>query len=264
MTREGYAAGTSMEGGYPAEADMLDFLKDMGIEIITENNPNYMVEFVKFLWGVLNAAEWASAVGVYCPTTTTFNVRGGKYLFNGTVKTYTPGSSVDPTDNDTTYIWLKPDNTIGSDIDGTGWPATEHIKLAEIDVDSGGVITDVRDLRGETFLRFDRRKVIEAHTANDTLIIAESGSIHTNLGASGAVTLTLPASAPAGTVFIFAVQAAQELRVDPGTATIRDDSGQTADKYKSADAIGECISLVADSNGDWATVAKTGTWTEEV
>jgi hypothetical protein len=51
--------------------------------------------------------------------------------------------------------------------------------------------------------------------------------------------------------------------VDPGTATIRDDSGQTADRYKSASAVGACITLVADAGGDWATVAKNGTWTEE-
>ena len=88
--------------------------------------------------------------------------------------------------------------------------------------------------------------------------------VRVNLGATGAVTLTLPTSAPAGTVFSFAVQAAYELRVDPGTGTIRDDSGQTAGKYKSADAIGECLSLLADSNGDWATIAKNGNWTEEV
>ena len=93
--------------------------------------------------------------------------------------------------------------------------------------------------------------------------MVESGSVHTNLGATGTVTLTLPASASAGTVFIFAVQAAYELRIDPGTAAIRDDSGQTADKCKSADAIGECITLVADSNGDWDTIAKHGTWTQE-
>jgi hypothetical protein len=64
-------------------------------------------------------------------------------------------------------------------------------------------------------------------------------------------------------MFSFAVQSAQELRIDPGTAAIRDDSGQTADKYKSANAIGSSVSLVADSNGDWITVAKNGTWTEE-
>lgn len=253
----------TMTGGYPAEADIDQFLSDRGLELVTENNSNFIAEHKQFVYGILLALDWASVLGVYCPSTTTFNVRGGKYLFNGVVKTYTPGSAVDPTDNDTTYIWLKPDNTIGSAVDGTGWPSTEHIKLAEIDVDSDGVITEVRDLRGQTFLRVNKRKVIEAHTANDTLTIAESGSVHTNLGATGTVTLTLPASAPAGTEFTFAVQAAQELRVDPGTATIRDDSGQTADKYKVADAIGECLKIIADSNGDWATIAKSGTWTEE-
>ncbi len=107
------------------------------------------------------------------------------------------------------------------------------------------------------------KRTIEAHTTDNILMAAESGSVHSNLGATGTVTLTLPASAPEGTVFSFAVQAAQELRVDPGTAAIRDDSGQTADKYKSANAIGECLKLVADSNGDWATISKNGTWTEE-
>lgn len=253
----------SMDGGYPAEADIDQFLSDRGLELVTENNPNFTLEFKQHLWGLLNTFDWAGALGVYCPSPTTFNVRGGKYLFAGEVKTYTPGDAVNPTDNDTTYIWLKPDNSIGSDIDGNGWPNTEHIKLAEIDVDSDGKITKIRDLRGQTFLNYHSKKAIEAHTSNDTLTIFESGSVHTNLGAGGTVTLTLPASAPEGTLFSFAVQAVQELRIDPGSATIRDDSGQTADKYKSANAIGECLTLIADSNGDWVTIAKNGTWTEE-
>ena len=253
----------SMQGGYPAEADIDTFLSDRGLELITESNPNFIAEFKQFVFGLLNGADWTFALGVYCPSSTTFNVRGGKYLFKGEIKTYTPGSAVDPTDNDTTYIWLKPDNTIGSGIDGSGWPSTEHIKLAEIDVDSEGVITAIRDLRGQTFLDYSSKKAIEAHTADDTLTAAESGSVHSNLGATGTITLTLPASAPAGTIFTFAVQVAQELRIDPGAATIRDDSGQTADKYKSANAIGECLTVVADTNGDWVTTAKNGTWTEE-
>ena len=91
----------------------------------------------------------------------------------------------------------------------------------------------------------------------------ESGSVHTNYGAAGTVTLTLPSSAPQGLRFSFAVQTAQALRVDPGPAAIRDDSGITPGKYKSAGTIGACITVIADSNGDWATIAKNGTWTEE-
>ena len=252
-----------MTGGYPPEADIDSFLSARGFELITENNSDFIREHKQFVYGMLLACDWVGVLGVWCPSATTFNVRGGVYLFNGVVKTYAPGSAVDPTDNDTTYIWLKPDNTIGSAVDGTGWPATEHVKLAEIDVDSDGVITEARDLRGRTFLNYHSKKVVEAHTANDTLTIAESGSVHTNLGAGGTVTLTLPESAPAGTIFNFAVQAVQQLRIDPGTAAIRDDSGTTADKYKVADAIGECLTIVADSNGDWDTIAKYGTWTEE-
>jgi hypothetical protein len=103
----------------------------------------------------------------------------------------------------------------------------------------------------------------EGHTSDDTLAASESDSVHTNLGATQTVTLTLPASPSAGTQLTFAVQAAYELRIDPGTAAIRDDSGQTADKFKSASAVGSSLTLVADVNGDWATVAKNGTWTEE-
>jgi hypothetical protein len=91
----------------------------------------------------------------------------------------------------------------------------------------------------------------------------ESDSVHTNLGAAGVVTFTLPTSAPQGTMFTFAVQAAFELRVEPGTAAIRDDSGQTAGKYKSAAAIGAALTLVADASGDWATIAKNGAWSQE-
>lgn len=107
------------------------------------------------------------------------------------------------------------------------------------------------------------RLTIEAHTSNDTLKENESGSVHSNLGATGTVTLTLPTSPTKGIHYYFAVQAAQELRIDPGAKTIRDDCGQTADKYKVADAIGECIHLVSDSNGNWQTISKYGTWTEE-
>jgi len=253
----------AMTNGYPVEVDIDTFLADRGLELVTENNENFVAEFKQFVWGLLNRLDWAGALSVYCPSATTFNVAGGEYLYKGVVKTYTPGSAVNPTDNDTTYVWLTPANAIGSGIDGSGWLTTEHIKLAEIDVDADGVITDVRDLRGRVFLNYDAAGVIEAHTAGDTLTWAESGSVHTNLGATGTVTLILPASAPAGTRFTFAVQAAYELRVDPGAAAIRDDSGQTADKYKSADAIGECITLVADVNGNWATIAKHGTWTQE-
>jgi len=144
----------SMNGGYPAEADIDDFFSDRGLELITENNANFIQEHKQSVFGRVLACDWVAALGVYCPSPTTFNVRGGKYLFKGQVRTYTPGDAINPIDNDTTYVWINAFNTVGSDIDGNDWPTAEHIKLAEIDVDSDGVITAVRDLRGRTFLQY--------------------------------------------------------------------------------------------------------------
>ena len=109
------------------------------------------------------------------------------------------------------------------------------------------------------------RRRVEAHTAGDTLTTRESGSVHTNAGASGAITIALPA-AEDGLEFIFIVRAAQELRIDPnGTETISLPSTgvpSAAGKYISADAIGESVRIVAVST-NWHVVGFTGTWTAE-
>lgn len=106
---------------------------------------------------------------------------------------------------------------------------------------------------------------IEHHTAADTLTVAETGSLHTNLGATGAVTLTLPQDAEADCFFEFGVMAAQELRITPGAAGAIYVNGakQTDNKYISADDEGESLKLVADGNGDWIALYTTGTWTVE-
>lgn len=107
---------------------------------------------------------------------------------------------------------------------------------------------------------------VEAHTAGDTLTTAESGTVHTNAGASGAVTLVLPAAA-VGLEYFFGVRAAQELRIDPnGTETISLPSTGVpgaAGKYLTADAIGETVHLVCVAAGTWAVMGYTGTWTAE-
>jgi hypothetical protein len=107
---------------------------------------------------------------------------------------------------------------------------------------------------------------VEAHTASDTLTVNENGTAHTNAGASGAITLTLPA-ATVGLHYYFAVQAAQELRIDPnGTETIALPSSgaqSAAGKYISADAIGEWCHVVCVVAGTWNVQGYLGTWTAE-
>lgn len=79
-----------MTGGYPTESDIDTELAALGLELCTVNNPNYIAENKQQVWGRINALRWAISLSVYPPTPTTFNVRGGDYLYKGTEKTYTP------------------------------------------------------------------------------------------------------------------------------------------------------------------------------
>jgi len=163
---------SQMTQGYPLEADIDTFLSARAMELMTENNPNWEVEFKQAMYNLASLFDWAGVLRVYAASSTTFNVVGGKYLYKGTAKTYSAGSAVNPTDNDTTYVWLKSDNSIDSGIDGSGWPSTEHVKLAEIDVDSDGDITAIRDLRGQTFM-----EVAGGYDGNHQAVVSANGAV---------------------------------------------------------------------------------------
>ncbi len=258
---------------YPSDNTLLNIQSDgeTGVEYIPTGTSPYYLQFRKLLYRLLLAAKVANDLRVYDEGGLDIGVKKGKFWLGTELVSYN-GSSGNTLADDKANIYIYLDssgNLVTNEYNSFPNMATvSHIRLAIVTTSDGDIqsITDSR--AGHNIVMpygaGGLKKTIEAHTADDTLSASESGSVHSNLGATGTVTLTLPASAPEGTVFTFAVQAAQELRIDPGTVTIRDDSGQTADKYKSADAVGECLSLVADSNGDWATVAKNGTWTEEV
>ena len=258
---------------YPSDNELLNIQSgsETGVEYIPTGTAPYYLEFRKLLYRLLLATRRANDLRVYDEGGLDIGVKEGKFWLDTELVSYN-GSSGNTLadDKQNIYIYLDSSGNLVTN-EYSGFPdmsTTPHVRLAIVST-SGGDIDSISDCRvGHNFVMpygaGGVEKTIEAHTADDTLTTVESGTVHTNLGATGTVTFTLPASAPVGTVFIFAVQAAQELRIDPGTATIRDDSGQTADKYKMADAIGECLVLVADSNGDWATIAKNGTWSEEV
>ena len=257
---------------YPSDNELLNAQSDSetGVEYIPTGTAPYYLQFRKLLYRLLLAAKRANDLRVYDEGGLDIGVKSGKFWLGTELISYA-GSSGNTLadDKQNIYVYLDSAGSLVSN-EYNGFPdmvTTPHIRLAVVTT-SGGDIESITDSRvGHYFVMpYEAggvKRVIEAHTGDDTLTVAESGSVHSNLGATGTVTLTLPASAPAGTVFTFAVQAAYELRIDPGTATIRDASGQTSDKYKSANAIGECLSLVADSNGDWVTIAKNGTWTQE-
>ncbi|MHC4070762.1 MAG: hypothetical protein ACYSW0_01500 [Planctomycetota bacterium] len=257
---------------YPSDNELLNMQSDSetGVEYIPTGTAPYYLHFRKLLQRLLLAARRANDLRVYDEGGLDIGVKPGKFWFGTQLISYT-GSSGNTLadDKQDTYIYLDSSATLVTNEYGSfpDMATTPHIRLAQVNT-SGGDIDSITDCRtghnvAMPYGAGGLKRSIEAHTGDDTLTSAESGSVHSNLGAVGTVTLTLPASAPAGTAFSFTVQAGQELRIDPGTSTIRDDSGQTADKYKSASAVGSCLSLVSDANGDWATVAKNGTWSEQ-
>lgn len=257
---------------YPSENELLNIQSDSetGVEYIPTGTAPYYLQFRKLLYRLLLATKRANDLRVYDEGGLDVGIKNGKFWLGIGLISYagSTGNTL-ADDKQNIYVYLNlAGNLVTSEYNSfPDMVTTPHIRLAIV-ATSGGDIESITDCRvGHNFVMpYEAggvKKTVEAHTSDDTLAAAESGSVHSNLGATGVVTLTLPASAPAGTVFTFAIQAAEEMRIDPGTAAIRDDSGQTAGKYKSADGIGECLSLVADSNGDWVTIAKNGTWTEQ-
>ncbi len=257
---------------YPSDNELLNVQSDSetGVEYIATGQSPYYLQFRKLLYRLLLATRRSNDLRVYDEGGLDIGVKAGAFWL-GTELVSCAGSSGNTLVDDKANIYLYIDaggNLITDEYSGfPDMAQVPHIRLAIVTT-SNGDITSITDCRGGHSFAVPYgaggiTQAIEAHTSDDTLGASESGSVHTNLGATGTVTLTLPDSAVEGTVFTFAVQTATELRIAPGSAAIRDDSGQTAGKYKAASVIGACLKLVADSNGAWAVIAKNGTWTEE-
>ncbi len=260
---------------YPSDNDLLNILaeEETGVEYIATGTAPYYLQFRKLLYRLLLATKRGNDLRVFDQGGLNIGVKSGKFWDGDTLVSYA-GSSMNTLADDKAhiYVYLDSSGSLVTD-EYSSWPSMAggvHVRLADVTTESGE-ITSLVDARDHHSIALPGGSsgssagiTVESHTVDDTLTQGESGSIHSNLGATGAVKLTLPGSADEGTKFTFCVQANYQLRIDPGTAAIRDDSGYTADKYKWADAIGESITLAADENGDWMTVAKVGVWSEEI
>lgn len=257
---------------YPSDNELLNLTSDSetGVEYISTGQSPYYLHFRKLLYRLLLSLKRSNDFRVYDEGGLDIGVKSGKFWYGNDLVSYA-GSSGNTLADDKANIYVYLDesgNLVVNEYSSFPDMATvAHVRLAVVTTSNGDVDTIVDSRIGSNFVipysSGGIKKVVEVHSSDDTLSESESGGVHSNLGATGLVTLTLPSSANVGTEFTFSVQTAYELRIEPGEAAIRDDSGVTAGKYKSADAVGECIRLVADSNGDWITIAKNGTWTEE-
>ncbi|HPD45392.1 MAG TPA: hypothetical protein P5279_00195 [Anaerohalosphaeraceae bacterium] len=257
---------------YPTDDALLNLLNDpeTGVEYIATGAAPYYLQFRKLLYRLLLACRRGNDLRVYDEGGLDIGVKPGKFWIGDTLVSCAGSSGNTLADNKPAiYIHLDAAGNLVTD-EYADWPdmaAARHVRLAVVQTSGGDIvsITDARDHHTVALPAAAGADVtVKAHTTDATLTQAQSGSVHTNAGATGVVTLTLPANPAANTQFVFCVQAAQQFRIDPGLAAIRDNSGQTAGRYKWADAIGECLTLVADASGDWITAGKYGVWTEEV
>lgn len=102
-------------------------------------------------------------------------------------------------------------------------------------------------------------------TASRTVKTGESGSVFTNLGASGTIVFSLPASAKKGTYYTFFVATAQAVQIEPGASNgIYYSTAKNGDGlYLQLSGIGSSVTLVADSNHDWIALSPIGTLAAE-
>ena len=258
---------------YPSDNDLLNILSDVetGVEYIPTGTAPYYLHFRRLLHRLLLSCRRGNDLRVFDEGGLSIGIKSGKFWVGNDLVTFTGASGVMLVDDKTTiYVYLDSAGTLVTD-EYTAWPdmsENKHVRLAVV-VTAGGDITSITDMRDHHSISMPgtggagQVLAVVAHTGDTVLTEAQSGSVHTNRGATGTVALTLPANATAGTYFSFAVQEVQQMQVNPGLAAIRGNSGQTPDKYKWANAIGENLKLVADANGDWIVASKYGTWLEE-
>lgn len=257
---------------YPTDNELenIQAESETGVEYIPTGTSPYYLQFRRLLYRLLLSARRANDLRVYKEEGLNIGVKAGKFWVGTELVSYagSSGNSL-ADDKENIFVYLDSTGALVTD-EYNSFPdmnVTPHIRLAIV-ATSIGTIDSITDSRTghNIMLPYEAggiKRKIEGHVLNHTLALSESGSIHTNFGAGMPVTLTLPDDAPQGTYFTFAVQAAYQLRVEPGSAAIRDSSGQTSGKYKYADAIGDCITLAADGYGNWVTISKYGSWNEE-
>lgn len=110
----------------------------------------------------------------------------------------------------------------------------------------------------------NKRLFVTNHVANANLTFGLTGSVHTNLGATEAVTLDLPSNADKGVNFVFIVAAAQDLVIAPPVdhQLIVNGAVQDAGKTIKADDEGERAEVIYLGDKKWV-VTVIGTWTVE-
>ena len=196
-----------MAEAYPSDNELLNIQSDAetGVEYIPTGTAPYYLHFRKLLYRLLLATRRSNDLRVYDEGGLDVGVKAGKFWLGTELVSY-PGSSGNTLadDKENIYIYLDSSGSLVTD-EYESFPdmaTTPHVRLAQVST-SGGDVDSIIDCRAGHNVVVPSaaeglKKTVEAHTSDDTLTVTESGSVHSNLGATGTVTLTLPASAPPG------------------------------------------------------------------
>ena len=189
---------------YPSDNELLNIQSEdeTGVEYIPTGTAPYYLHFRKLLHRLLLATRRANDLRAYDEGGLDIGVKAGKFWLGTQLVSY-PGSSSNTLadDKSSVYVYLDSSGSLVTNeySDFPDMAVTPHVRLAIVGT-SGDDIDSITDCRAghNVVVPYEAggiKKTIEAHTGDDTLAEAESGSIHSNLGATGAVTLTLPAGA---------------------------------------------------------------------
>jgi hypothetical protein len=252
---------------YPSDSELLDLLSESetGVEYIPTGTAPYYLHFRKLLYRLLLATKRANDFRVYDEGGLTYGIKPGQF-FNGNALVEYAGSSGNVlADNSLFYIFLDSTGTIQfKESDRWHDPFEAEVWLAEVTT-ANGDITSIVDKRGANQMSPATvdNPAVEHHLINDQLSHNESGSIHTNVGATETVTIFMPTFHRQGCRYTICVHAAQEVRIEPLSGAIIDTSGITESRYKYCSTPGAFMTVVMLENGDWLVVGKSGDWLEE-
>ena len=257
---------------YPSDNSLLNMQSDSdtGVEFIATGQSPYYMQFRKLLYRLLTATKRANELRVYDEGGLNIGVKKGSFWYKTDLVEYVGSSGNELADNkDNIYIYLNKEGSLVTDEYSyfPGMDTTVHVRLAIVKT-SGGDIESIVDCRGGfnfviPHISEGDRKFVQEYGSDIGLDAVQSGSVISNNDAASTITLTLPSDADEGVIYYFVVLKNHELRIEPGAAAILDSCGQTAGKYKYSNVVGSTLTVVSAPGGNWITISRSGTWSEE-
>jgi len=136
----------------------------------------------------------------------------------------------------------------------------------KITVESGGAVEVASG--GALVSRGILRPFVTTDAATLALTASQSGAVILATKSSATQTFALPAATTAGMEFTFVCGHADgEINIDPGAAThtivgisISVAAGKDLKNTAASNAVGDCVTLVADGTSKWLITQMQGTW----